>query len=92
MQTAITHVAIQAATAMMMAIKEADTGPTTGTNMTNVGEMHRPGHERTALRQQTLDWKAPDKYKEALNFYMEVKNILLARAYNLYNEMKFHII
>ena len=33
-QTAVTLAAIQAA---MMALKEADIGPTTGTNMANVG-------------------------------------------------------
>ena len=38
MQTAITQVAIQAASTVVMALKGADTGPTTGTNMANVGE------------------------------------------------------
>ena len=68
MQTAITQTAINAATEEVMALKEADTGPVTGTNMAVMEELHRPRHGRPALRQPAFDWKAPDKYIDPLNF------------------------
>ena len=42
MQTVIMQVAIKAATVAVMALREADTGPTTGTNILNVEEAHIP--------------------------------------------------
>ena len=62
MQTAITQVPIQAAKAVVMALKEAATGPSTGTNLANMGEVHRPRHGRPALKQPAFHWKAPAKY------------------------------
>ena len=50
--------AIQTATEVLMALTEADTGPTKGTNMANLGEMYKYRHGRPALRQPAFDWKA----------------------------------
>ena len=91
MQTAITQAAIQAATVAVKVLKEQDIGPTTGTNVANTEEAHRPRHGRPALRQPTFNWKAPDKYAELLNFEMEVLNILYTRAYELNDEEKVPI-
>ena len=44
MQTAIMQVAIQEATVAVIAMKEADTGPTTDANIASVGKAHRPRH------------------------------------------------
>ena len=50
MQKTITQVAIQAATAAVMALKEEDRGLTTGTNMTNEGKVHKLRHERPEIQ------------------------------------------
>ena len=79
-QTAIMHVDILAATVAVIALKEADTEPTSGASTTNAEEVHRPGHGRPALRQPSFDWKAPDKYVELLNFEIEITNKLKIRT------------
>ena len=70
----------------MVALTEADTGPTSATNMANVGEMHSYRYGRPALRQPSFDWKAPDKYVELLSFEMEVMNLLYTKTYELNDE------
>ena len=40
-QTAIRHLAIMVATPVVMVLKEADAGPTSGASTVNVGEAHR---------------------------------------------------
>ena len=48
------QVAIQVATMAVMALKGR---PTTGTNMANVGEVHRPRHGEPALRQTLVNFE-----------------------------------
>ena len=79
-QTAIRQVAFQAARVVVMALSEADTGPTPGTTTANAGEAHRPRHGRPVLRQSSLDWKSQDKYVELLRFKMEVLNVPQTRT------------
>ena len=84
--------AIQAATVGVMALKEADTGPTSDVNMASVGEAHIPRHGRPAVRLPAFHWKASDKYTELLNFEREITNILQTRAYEYNNEEKVTMI
>ena len=59
---AVTQMAIQAATVAVMALREAHTRHTTFASITNVGEVKRHNHGRPALRQQSFNWNASDKY------------------------------
>ena len=49
-QTAIIQVAIKAAIAAVMTLKEAHTGLILGISTGNMGEVHRPRHYRPTLR------------------------------------------
>ena len=49
-QTMIKQVAIQAATALVMALRKVDAGPRSGTCTTCLREMHRQRHGRQALK------------------------------------------
>ena len=71
-QTAVTQAGIQAATVAQMELREADAGPTSGTSMAKVGEVHRHRNGRPALRELAFNWKAPDTCVEILSFEMEV--------------------
>ena len=84
-QTAVTQVAIQAATVAVV-LREADTGPTSGAIMANAGEACRQKHGRPALKQPLFNEKAPGKYAELLSFEMKVTNILQTRTYKLNDE------
>ena len=43
-QSVVTQAVIQAATAMVMVMREADTGPISGTDITNLKEGYRQRH------------------------------------------------
>ena len=58
--TAVIQMAIQAATTAVMVMREADAGPTLGTNMVNLGEVHR--HRTSWTRQPLFNWNFPGKY------------------------------
>ena len=59
-----------------MAMREADSGPASGANTFSLGDACR--HGRTALRQPSFNWNAPDKYIELLTLEIEVaKNFRL---------------
>ena len=85
------QLAIQAATAAVMKLREADTGTTSGTSMANVGEAHRHRYSRPALMQPSFNWNAPDKYVELLSFEMDVLNILQTKTYELNDKEKVPI-
>ena len=63
-QTAVVQVAIQAATAAVMAPREADTGPTLYTSTANTGEACRHMYGGPTLGQPLFPWKARDRYVE----------------------------
>ena len=92
-QTAIMKATIQATTVAEMALKEADRRHVTGTSLANAGDVYRPRHGRSALRQPPFEKeKALNKYVELLNFEMKVMNILETKAYGLNDEDKVPII
>ena len=49
-QTIVNQVAIQAVTAVVIMLREADAGPRSGTNTTNLREINRQRHSRPALK------------------------------------------
>ena len=59
-QKLIMQATIQAATAVLMALKEAATGPDSGASTTNEREVHKPRHVRPALGQPSFNQNAPD--------------------------------
>ena len=92
MQIAITQAAVKTATLIVMVLKEADTGSTTGANLANMGEVHIPRDSRPALRQPAFNWKAPYKYIVLLSFEMEVTSILQTGVYELNDGQRVAII
>ena len=87
-QTAITQVAIQLVTAAVMALREAETGPASGSSTANAEEVHRPRYGGPTLPQWSFNWKTPNKYVGLLNFEMDVTNTLQTRIYELHDEEK----
>ena len=67
-----TLVSIQAATATVMNIREANTGPMSGANIANL----RSTQTKTLQTSSEANWNDPDKYVELLDFKMDVTNIL----------------
>ena len=82
-QTTVMQVTIQAATAVVMMLREADVRPTLGNSMANEGEAHRHRHGRPALIQPSFDWNIWDKDIELLSFEIKVMNIPQNKAYEL---------
>ena len=76
---------------MQVTIQAATVGSASGASTAYAEEAHRSRHGRQALRQQSFDWKAPDKYVELLIFEMEVRNMLQTRTYELKDEDKVPI-
>ena len=61
--------------------------------MRSIPEEHcRPGQAGPMMGQLVLNWKAPDRYVELLNFEMEIANVLQAELYDLSEEGKVPII
>ena len=81
--------AIQAA---MTAVWQTNAGPTSGTNMVNLGDVCRHRYGGPALRQLSFNWNAPDMYTELLSFEMEVTNTSETKTYELNEEEKVPII
>ena len=90
-QAIVNKPAIQATTAVVIALGEADAGPRSSANTACPREVHRQRHGRPALKQPLLNWNASDKYVELLNFETEFTNILQTKTYEL-TEEKFPII
>ena len=80
--------AIQAATAAVMMLREAGTGPASGACTGNAGQVCRHRHGGPALRQPSFHCKVPDNYIELLSFDMEVMTLLQTRTYRLNEEEK----
>ena len=59
-QAIVNKAAIQAATAVVMALGEKVEGPRSATNMTSSREVHRQRHGRPALKQPSFKWNATD--------------------------------
>ena len=91
-QSVFTQAAVQAATAMVMAMREAGTGPISGTNTSSSKEAHRQRYDRPDLEQLSFNCNAPDRYAELLNFKMEVTNILQIKTYKVTDEENIPII
>ena len=49
-QTVVIQVAVQATTVAVITLREADTGPTSGSNTSTAGEVHRTRNDRPVLR------------------------------------------
>ena len=92
MKTAIMQAAIQPATVAVRMMQEADQTNEPPMRRNSPEECHRQRQAGLTLRQPTVDWKAPDKYVELLNFKLEVANILQIKAYDLNDEEKVAII
>ena len=84
--------AVQAATAKVMAMREVDAGPTAGTNMANSVEACWHRHGGLTLRKPSFNWNTPDKYIALSGFEREVTNILHTKTYELNEEEKVPII
>ena len=91
-QTVVTQAAIQAATAAVMVMTEADAGPTSGTNTVGSGEACRQVHGRPALRQPSFNQNASNKQMKLLSFEMQITDILWTKTYALTNEDKVPVI
>ena len=78
---AIQTAVMQVATLVVMVLREAYVGPTSGASMANAGEAFKHRYGRPALRQPSFDWSGPDKYVEQLSFEMEITNILQTKTY-----------
>ena len=74
-QTIVNQVVIQAATAVMMALIDADVGPHPAT-MVSLREPQRQRHDGPALEKPSFNWNAQDRYSILPNFEMDVMNIL----------------
>ena len=85
-QTAVIQADVQRARAAVLALREADSEPASGSRTANAGEPCRHRHGGSALRQPSFDWNAPDKFVELLKFEMEVANMLQTKKYRLNNE------
>ena len=85
---AIQSVITQAATAVVMVMKETDTGTISGVNIASLRDVHRQRHGGPALKQLSFNWSAPDKYVDLLNFETEVTNTLLTKMYDITEEEK----
>ena len=75
-QTIVTQAAIQAGTAAVMAIREADAGPISGAYTATTGEANRQRCGGPGLKQSFFNWNALNKYVQLLHFKMEVVKIL----------------
>ena len=91
-QTVAIHVTIEAAMAVVIAVREVDAGPASGINAVSFGEVHGHRHGRPALRQPSFNLNVTDKYVKILSFEIEVTNILRKKTYKLTEEEKFPII
>ena len=71
------QVAIQAATALMIALTDPHVGPQPATNTTSQKKPQRQKHSRQAQEKPSFNWNAQNMYTELLSFEMEVMNILM---------------
>ena len=77
--------AVQVATAVMMAFRDTETGPQPAT-MPSQWEMQRERKGGLILEKSTLNWDVPVRNVKLLNFKLEVTNILETRAYEIRDE------
>ena len=66
MQVAIMQVAIQAATAVVRVMREAEPTVKPHTRKSNSEEYHRPRQAGPMMSQPAFNWKLPDRYVELL--------------------------
>ena len=74
MQSIVNQAAIKVPTAVIMVLRDVDTGPRTATNTASPRESQRLRHGGQALEKPSLNWNAQDKYVDLLNFEIEVLN------------------
>ena len=91
-QTVVKQVAIQAAMAAVMAIREEDAGHPSGTNMLNSGEAHRQRQDAPTLRQPSYNRKVQISMQNLLSFERKVINILQNKTYELNEEERVPVI
>ena len=88
----IMQIAIQAATAEVRVMREADMPAELQTSRSLPEEQHRPRQAVPMLSQSAFDWEVPDRYVEILNFEMKVTNVLQAKVCDLSDKEKVPII
>ena len=86
------QVAIQVASAVVRAMKEADLPPKSHIRRSSQKEPHRPRQAGPMMSQQAFDRKALESYVELFNSEMEVANILQVKVCDLDDEVKLFII
>ena len=78
----INHLAVQAATVVMVAFRDTETGPQLATTR-NQQETQRQQNGGLVLEKLRFNWNIPDRYVELLNFQLEVMNLLETRAHKI---------
>ena len=74
-QSIVNQVAIQGATAVVMALRAVDEGSRLGADTASLREAHRQRHGRPALEQSLHTCDASGKYVLLLNFEIEGTNM-----------------
>ena len=85
------QVAIQAASAVMMALWDAEAGPWL-TTMASHRQPQRNRHSKPVLSKATFNWATKGTHEECMNFEMELINILETKVYKLTEEEKVPVI
>ena len=75
------QVAIQAAIAVVVVLREVDADPRSGASTASLKEGHRQIPSRPALKQPSFNWNVTDKHVEVLNFKMEVTNLFQTKTW-----------
>ena len=78
-QSGVKQAAVQGAAPVIIALRNADTGPRSATNATRTSALQGQRHGRTALRQLSFNWNAQDNCVE---FEMDITNILQMKNMN----------
>ena len=83
---------IQAATAVVIVLREVDVGTSSGTSTASLREARGQRHGGLGLKQPSVDTNVADRYVELLNFEMKVTNIPQAKTYELKEDEKVPIL
>ena len=83
---------IQAVTAVMMVLRDADVRPRTASNTASPRKLLRHWHGGPALKKPSFNLNAQDSCIELPNFEMEVMNILDTKTYEFTDEEKVLVI
>ena len=81
----VNQVALQTATAAIIAFKDTETGPKPAKSP-NQQENQRQMNGGLVLEKPRFNWDMPYRYDKLLHFQLEVMNILETRAYEINDE------